>query len=555
MVYRAYILVLLLCLSGFGWMRLQAQDSVPGPPPSLEQLIADPGTRGKIEDARNRSRFEVLARQWFNMPTKQQLERREAALRNSLKGKIKGINKRDSSMYRSMKRVTADQNVEVMGWHLAWSGNSYQQYNYELLTSISYYAYDLNPYTGGYINFGAIDTFKQGALVKRAHQDSCRVLLCVSSFGEENHRAFFDAGLEVRQNLIDSLISILDTANADGVNIDFQAVPPEYLRDFKAFMSDLSFFLRETNPEYRIYLTLSPPRPDPMISLKELYPYVDRFILRAYDLHITEEGFRKGASAPYNASRALDGEDISSVVDKYLATADADMAKDIILALPYTATYWNASPTEVEYLGQMTYSMAMDEHVSRADADVRYDSLYTTYVCRYADTLNPNHFYELYYDSPLSLNVKFDFINKRHLGGVAVWALGYDAGHEELWKSIENKFTEIRIEPSNRITDVIQHQSRRYANILFVSFLFILIFISLGFFISLFDWRVRDMLFRSSAVRLVYLSVAVGLVATLASYLDLLADDKWTFLWGILIGIILNAIVNNWNYQRRKRMP
>lgn len=545
-------LLALLCLLG---TTLQAQDTLQGPPPSLEQLIADPGTREKIEDARNRARFEVLARQWFNMPTKQQLERREAALRNSLKGKIKGINKRDSSTYRSMKRVTPNQNVEVMGWHLAWSGNSYQQYNYELLTSISYYAYDLNPYTGGYINFGAIDTFKQGTLIKRAHQDSCKVLLCVSSFGAENHRAFFEAGLEVRQNLIDSLISILDTANADGVNIDFQDIPPTHVRDFKSFMSDLSFFLRQANSKYRIYLTVSPPRPDPVFSLRELYPFVDRFILRAYDLHITEEGFQRGPSAPYNASPALANQDIGSVVDKYLATAEPEMIKDIILALPYAATYWSTTPTDVEYLGQMTYSMAMDEHISRADADVRYDSLYTTYICRYPDTLNPKNFYEVYYDSPVSLNVKFDFINKRHLGGVAIWALGYDAGHKELWRSIEDNFTEVRIERSNRITDVIQYQSRRYSTILFVTFLFMLIFISLGFLISLFDWRVRDMLFRSSAIRLIYLSLAVGLVATIASYLDLLADNMWTFLWGILIGIIVNALVNNWNYQRRKRMP
>lgn len=534
---------------------LFAQDSAQGPAPRLNELIADPGTRAKIEDAQNRARFEVLARQWFDMPTKQQLERREAALRKSLKGKIAGINKRDSSMYRNKKRVTPEQNVEIMGWHLAWSGNSYQQYNYDLLTSISYYAYDLNPYTGGYINFGAIDTFKQAALIKRAHQDSCEVLLAVTSFGAENHRAFFEAGLEVRQNLIDSLVHILDTANADGVNIDFQDIPPTYIRDFKAFMSDLSFFLREANPRYRIFLTLSPPRPEPAFSLREFYPYVDRFVLRAYDLHITDENFVKGASAPYNASPAISTPDIGQVVDKYLATADADMAKDIILALPYTGTYWRTTPTDVEYLGQMTYSMIMDEHVSRADASIRYDSLYTTYVCSYPDTTNPLNRYEVYYDSPLSLSEKFDFINRRHLGGVGIWALGYDAGHQELWRSIENKFTEIRIERSNRIMDVVQHQARRYSNILFVSFLFMLIFLSLGFFLSLFDWRVRDMLFRSSAVRLIYLALAVALITRLASYLDLLREDTWTFLWGILLGIMINAVVNNWNYKRRKRMP
>ena len=48
-----------------------------------------------------------------------------------------------------------------------------------------------------------------------------------------------------------------------------------------------------------------------------------------------------------------------------------------------------------------------------------------------------------------------DFINKRGLAGMGIWALGYDDGYTELWNEIETHFTDCATDPcTGEITDI-----------------------------------------------------------------------------------------------------
>lgn len=38
------------------------------------------------------------------------------------------------------------------------------------------------------------------------------------------------------------------------------------------------------------------------------------------------------------------------------------------------------------------------------------------------------------------MGIKYDWIKEKQLGGVGIWALGYDNGHTELWKLLAQKF-------------------------------------------------------------------------------------------------------------------
>ena len=39
-----------------------------------------------------------------------------------------------------------------------------------------------------------------------------------------------------------------------------------------------------------------------------------------------------------------------------------------------------------------------------------------------------------------ALQVKYDYIKEKELGGVAYWALGYDHGYRDLWDLIAKNF-------------------------------------------------------------------------------------------------------------------
>lgn len=46
----------------------------------------------------------------------------------------------------------------------------------------------------------------------------------------------------------------------------------------------------------------------------------------------------------------------------------------------------------------------------------------------------------IFLDDARSLSVKYDFAKAKGLGGVGMWALGFDDGNTELWQLLENKF-------------------------------------------------------------------------------------------------------------------
>ena len=45
----------------------------------------------------------------------------------------------------------------------------------------------------------------------------------------------------------------------------------------------------------------------------------------------------------------------------------------------------------------------------------------------------------LYYEDSRSLSYKLDYVNQLDLGGIAIWALGYEGDSRELWDVINRK--------------------------------------------------------------------------------------------------------------------
>ncbi|RJQ59339.1 MAG: T9SS C-terminal target domain-containing protein [Stygiobacter sp.] len=66
----------------------------------------------------------------------------------------------------------------------------------------------------------------------------------------------------------------------------------------------------------------------------------------------------------------------------------------------------------------------------------------------------------MWYDNDTSLALKYDLAINKKLGGVGIWALGYDDGRTELWKVIEEKLAK----PTNIAEREVPTQARLYQN-------------------------------------------------------------------------------------------
>ena len=46
----------------------------------------------------------------------------------------------------------------------------------------------------------------------------------------------------------------------------------------------------------------------------------------------------------------------------------------------------------------------------------------------------------IFLDDPKSLSIKYNFAKSKKLGGVGIWALGFDDGRQELWTALRSAF-------------------------------------------------------------------------------------------------------------------
>ncbi|MCP4442089.1 MAG: hypothetical protein GY810_24530 [Aureispira sp.] len=298
----------------------------------LDKIKANDSIQSRVDAEVNKHRLEMLTREWWGLPTMREAARLDKARYERYDEYMEplGLNKNRSNpiRYRGRSGIEDEQNLIVMGWHPHWQGDAYKTYNYKLLTHIAFHSYEVNPFTGSYNNFQAIYDFKYGDLIPTAHLDTCNVLLTVSSHGMMNNEIFFTSEPIVQDNLIDSLLSIVLSADADGIDINFEEVPVEYKLDFIKFVKELSFAMRETNSNYTITMTVPMHDPNNVYDLEALAAWVDYFVITGYNFHITESGLKKGPMAPLLAKDA----NVRGTHFRHIET----MTLDSLLRVPYT---------------------------------------------------------------------------------------------------------------------------------------------------------------------------------------------------------------------------
>ena len=67
---------------------------------------------------------------------------------------------------------TIKKNREVFGWHPYWMGLSWKKYPFELLSTISYFSYNVNSRTGLSQNPKQIEDWKNTKLIDKIRQES-----------------------------------------------------------------------------------------------------------------------------------------------------------------------------------------------------------------------------------------------------------------------------------------------------------------------------------------------------------------------------------------------
>lgn len=321
----------------------------------------------------------------------------------------------------------------VYGWHPYWMGTAYNSYDWDALSTLSYFSYELNPTTG---NYNSIHAWRTTNAVTLAQAAGTRVELCVTNFGGSNNTTFL-TNPTAQQTFIDSLISLLAFRNADGVNIDFEGVPGSQRNNLSNFVQNMSTQLKAARPGSTVSMALYAVDWNNVFDMPALDPHVDQFIIMGYDYYYSGSA-NAGPTAPLYAGSIWWSYNLNRTILYYLDQGVTP--SKLLLGLPYFGMEWytasNTYPAaQTGYISSRTFSYGKNNYEGTYPKTHDLHSMSNAYI--YADGAQ---YRQSWLDDEWSLGYKMDIVRQRGIGGMGIWALGYDNGYNDLWNMIRDKF-------------------------------------------------------------------------------------------------------------------
>lgn len=325
-------------------------------------------------------------------------------------------------------------NKTVFGWHPYWMNGAEQNYQWDLLSDLCFFGYEVDPATG---NATSTHGFATNDAVDSALANNTDVHLCVILFS--NHATFF-SNASAQTTLINNLISLIQARGAHGINIDFEGVPSSQSANLTAFMINLSTALHAANPNYQLSMCLYAVDWSNLFDEPALSNVVDFFTIMGYDYYYSGSAQAGPADPLYGFTNSYDYSLSRSV--SYYINAGIPASK-LVLGLPYYGREWettsNAIPASTT--GANVFSRTYD--VVRTNTSGNY--INPTYNSRSSSKgyifQNAGTWRQCWISESNELKERYDLVNRRGLKGIGIWALGYDDGYTDLWQAIDEKLT------------------------------------------------------------------------------------------------------------------
>lgn len=336
--------------------------------------------------------------------------------------------------------------IQVFGWHPYWMGTAYKTYNFSLLSTVAFYGAEFDPNTG---DFTTTHGWESSGLFKAAAETNCRVELTVMSMGEDDNADFL-ADTLAQDNLIYNLTDLL-SKRGDGICLDFEEVPGMMRAQLVRFVTALHDSLKvaakikaDTTVNYFEGFSISMVLPcfdwTNAYDVKALEPSVDRFIVTGYDYYGSFSD-TTGPVAPLRSGLSWLAPNIDSSVNAYAGKGIPH--PKILLGLPYYGVRWESRNTKVpsasvKFLDFIPYRRIKNELALK---EINYDTASVT-AYHISNDVPPVQYW---FDDSETLAEKYRWVQRNKLGGVGIWALGYDNGYPDLWQTLLNNFGRDRL--------------------------------------------------------------------------------------------------------------
>lgn len=273
---------------------------------------------------------------------------------------------------------------------------------------------------------GKVDPFLASSL---KNNDSLSLLVFIAD--EASISALLENPNKHAKNLIEDVTPIMKKYNFSDLNLDIESVKPasddarlrfeQFIGEVKKEMdkNSLGTLTIDISPDSLIHKRL--------INISSTEKLVDYIVLMGYDYHYMGSQVT-GPVAPLSGAGTISEYDTETALKLALNKIDS---KKIILGLPLYGYEWEtirsntraatipssgltASTNRVEKLSEECQNCNTSEEVEAMEKYIIYkDSKTGTY-------------HQIFFPDEKSTSAKIDLVNREKLGGVALWALGYE---------------------------------------------------------------------------------------------------------------------------------
>jgi len=224
---------------------------------------------------------------------------------------------------------------------------------------------------------------------------------------------------DVRSKVIDNIVKLVQEKQYDGINIDFELLPPKHKDNLTAFMAELYPKMKAIN---KLVIISVFPRVEVTEDVSGAYDYpqlaanTDFMQIMTYDNHWSSSEPGPVAAIEWYEKNI-----------KYAIEQCGGPHKVIIGIGAYGYDWVGKAGETITYVDAIVLA---DKH----GAKINYDEKAQAPWFRYKDEQE----HEVWFENDKSTAAKLDIVAKYNPAGIAIWRLGQE--QPEIWAAIDKKF-------------------------------------------------------------------------------------------------------------------
>lgn len=281
-------------------------------------------------------------------------------------------------------------------------------------------------------------------LTNQVTAQDAEVELVLAQFNANDITSFL-ANEKAQENLLTSLDSVLLAYPFTGVNIDVElnGSPTEKMRNqFTTFIQKLNHHLDTKYGHITLSVDMyaSGAEGTNIWDIEAVGKEVDYIVVMAYDFH-RRQSSQAGPVAPLFGGKDVWENDINTYLQMFVEQVPA---QKILLGVPFYGYEWQTTSRDSRShtfpdTGATASYERVQELLKQRDELAVEEGWNEDALSPFISYIEDGEIYVVYYENSRSISYKLDYVNQLDLGGIAIWALGYEGNSRELWEVINKK--------------------------------------------------------------------------------------------------------------------